>query len=76
MCVWGGGEKTCTVEAVNLVIRLARTWRVLSTKLRALGLVVCVLQLWDGDLGALWACPMNKCEYDKNCPSSSQLSRS
>uniref|UniRef100_A0A8C9QTJ1 Interleukin-17 receptor C n=1 Tax=Spermophilus dauricus TaxID=99837 RepID=A0A8C9QTJ1_SPEDA len=25
-----------------------------------LDLVVCVLQLWDGDLGALWACPMDK----------------
>lgn len=31
---------------------------------------VCVLQLWDDDLGALWACPMEKCEYYKNCPSS------
>ncbi|KAB0390489.1 hypothetical protein E2I00_000802, partial [Balaenoptera physalus] len=28
------------------------------------------LQLWDDDLGALWACPMEKCEYYKNCPSS------
>ena len=29
---------------------------------------VCILQLWDNDLGALWACPMDKCEYYKNCP--------
>uniref|UniRef100_A0A8C5K7X9 Interleukin 17 receptor C n=1 Tax=Jaculus jaculus TaxID=51337 RepID=A0A8C5K7X9_JACJA len=24
------------------------------------------LKLWDDDLGALWACPMEKCEYYKN----------
>ncbi|XP_030891083.1 interleukin-17 receptor C isoform X1 [Leptonychotes weddellii] len=27
------------------------------------------LQLWEDDLRALWACPMDKCEYYKNCPS-------
>lgn len=43
-------------------IRLARTWA-LNTKLRSLDLVLSVLQLWDEDPGALWACPMDKCEY-------------
>lgn len=31
---------------------------------------VCVLQLWDDDLGALWACPMDKCECHRTDPSS------
>lgn len=64
MCVYVC--EVCIVEAGNLEIRLARSWWVFW----GCGLgFVCVLQLWEDDLRALWACPMDKCEYYKNCPS-------
>lgn len=67
----------CIIEAGNFGDEASENLVSAEPEAEGSGLgFVCVLQLWDNDLGALWACPMDKCEYYKNGPSSSQLSRS